>query len=148
VVSTGLFGAVGSHYTATGSRRVSGNAAPSELTFPLRHSIGSSVPERPLFAHLRHRADVSCRRKAALVGREKGRRDWAESAPTRVASGRTGVRAIAVVPLQARMGFAARRDGVCIPTCSVSERAPAQGLAFGADRRAVRMTALIDLIHT
>ena len=41
-----------------------------------------------------------------------------------------------------------QRDGVCIPTCSVSERAPAQGLAFGADRRAVRMTALIDLIHT
>ena len=41
-----------------------------------------------------------------------------------------------------------RETGVCIPTCSVSERAPAQRLAFWADRRAVRMTALIDLIHT
>src|ERR1700722_13883771 len=41
-----------------------------------------------------------------------------------------------------------RETVVCIPTCSVSERAPAQRLAFWADRRAVRMTALIDLTHT
>jgi hypothetical protein len=42
------------------------------------------------------------RRIADVAGRGLGRLSWAESAPTMVASGGTGVRAIAVVPLRAR----------------------------------------------
>ena len=41
-------------------------------------------------------------RIADVADRGLGRLNWAESAPTKVASGRTGIRAIAVVPLHAR----------------------------------------------
>ncbi len=42
------------------------------------------------------------RRKATVADRGLGRLNWAESAPTRVTSGRTGVRAKASIPLRAR----------------------------------------------
>jgi hypothetical protein len=42
------------------------------------------------------------RRKPAVADRDLGRLNWADSAPTAVASGRTGVRAKAVIPSQGR----------------------------------------------
>jgi hypothetical protein len=52
--------------------------------------------------------NVANRRKAVVTDRIRGRDSWADSALTGVASGRTGVRAIAVIPLRAReIGFTA-----------------------------------------
>jgi hypothetical protein len=45
-------------------------------------------------------SDVSCRRKLAVADRRLGRLNWADSAPTRVASGATAVRAIAALPFR------------------------------------------------
>jgi hypothetical protein len=42
------------------------------------------------------------RRIADVADRDPGRLNWAESGPTRIASGRIGVRAKAVIPLRAR----------------------------------------------
>jgi hypothetical protein len=47
-----------------------------------------------------------CGREADTARHDRGRRSWAESAPTRVASGRTGARAKAAIPLRA---------GNCLP---------------------------------
>jgi hypothetical protein len=46
--------------------------------------------------------DVANRCKADVADHGLGRLNWAESAPTTVASGRAGVRAKAVFPLRAR----------------------------------------------
>jgi hypothetical protein len=46
--------------------------------------------------------DGSSRREADTAGAGLGRLSWAVSTPTRVASGRTGVRAKSVIPLRAR----------------------------------------------
>jgi hypothetical protein len=46
--------------------------------------------------------DVSCRRIADVADPGAGRLNWAESAPTALGSGRTGVRAIPVIPYRAR----------------------------------------------
>jgi hypothetical protein len=57
--------------------------------------------KRPLLTH-------SGRLEWTLSGHsgwDRGRRNWADSGPTRVASGRAGVRAKAVVPLRARNGL-------------------------------------------
>src|SRR5580700_4845932 len=42
------------------------------------------------------------RRKPAVADRDLGRLNWAETGPTRLASGRTGVGAKAALPLRAR----------------------------------------------
>src|SRR5579871_3551916 len=47
--------------------------------------------------------------KADISGGERGRRKWADSAPTRVASGRSGVRAKAVTPLRGITGAVLRQ---------------------------------------
>ena len=47
-------------------------------------------------------ANGRSRRIADVADRVRGRLSWADSAPTRVASGRTGVRAIPVIPYRAR----------------------------------------------
>ena len=72
----------------------------------LKVAFGSTSPvcravcERPVFAH-----SGRSRRKPAVADRGLGRLNWADCGPTRVASGRTRVRAGAVIPLQARNGF-------------------------------------------
>jgi hypothetical protein len=53
----------------------------------------------------RERLNVADRREADIADWDDGRRIWADSAPTGVASGRTGVRAKAAVPLRARNGL-------------------------------------------
>jgi hypothetical protein len=68
-------------------------------------SFAAPSGERPLVAHLRRLGGVSNRRKEDTAGAGLGRLSWAESAPTGVASGRTGVRAVAVIPLCARNGL-------------------------------------------
>ena len=47
-------------------------------------------------------ADGRSRSKADVADRGLGRLKWADSAPTRVASGRTGMRAKAAIPLRER----------------------------------------------
>jgi hypothetical protein len=42
-----------------------------------------------------------CRREADIADRDDGGRNWADSGPTGIASGRTGARAKAAVPLRA-----------------------------------------------
>jgi hypothetical protein len=59
---------------------------------------GSRRIERSLFSA----ADGRCRRIAAVRDRVRGRLKWADSAPTEVASGRTGVWPKALIPLRAR----------------------------------------------
>jgi hypothetical protein len=56
----------------------------------------------PATARSLREGDVSNRRKAPVADRRLGRLNWAESPPIEVASGKTGVRAIAVIPLRAR----------------------------------------------
>jgi len=52
---------------------------------------------------------VRFRREADIAERDRRRLNWAESAPTGVASGKTGVRAIAVVPWQREIALTAVR---------------------------------------
>jgi len=59
------------------------------------------VRDRPEAEGHRNRFDVANRRKADVADRRLGRHSWAESVPTGVALRRTGVRAKAVLPLQA-----------------------------------------------
>ena len=66
------------------SGRDVGGDVPSEMTAILREAAGR------------------CRRKADISVGWRERRDWAESGPTGVTSGTTGVRAGATIPLQAR----------------------------------------------
>jgi hypothetical protein len=49
------------------------------------------------------------RREADIADRDDGRRNWGDSGPTGVASGRTGVRAKAAVPLRAPQSAVWRR---------------------------------------
>ena len=59
--------------------------------------FSESTPSQRLCA-----ADGWSRRKAPVADRRLGRLNWADSAPKEIASGRTGVHAIAVVPWRAR----------------------------------------------
>ena len=61
-------------------------------------------------AHLRRLSDVSNRRLADVADPNPGRLSWAGSAPTRVPSGRTGVRAKAAVPMRASLPFCEHYD--------------------------------------
>jgi hypothetical protein len=49
-----------------------------------------------------------CRREAVVADSGLGRLNWADSARTEVASGRTGVRTKAVIPLRAGIGLTGR----------------------------------------
>ena len=62
------------------------------------------------------------RRRADVANRGLGRLNLAESAPTRVASGRTEVRAIAVIPLRTpSLRFTARRTRSSEPQQTVAK---------------------------
>jgi hypothetical protein len=72
---------------------------PTRLTYDCWGRFDPSAPsgERPPFAH-----SGRLRRKPAVADRDLGRLNWVDSAPTGTASGTTGVRAIAALPLRAR----------------------------------------------
>ena len=72
---------------------------------PCRQDYGRDDPTRAktrFSRSLNFRVFQQYRRKPAVADRGLGRLNWAESAPTGVASARTGVRAKAVIPLRAR----------------------------------------------
>jgi hypothetical protein len=67
------------------------------------------------------RHDGRCRRSPVIGDRGRGRLNWADSAPTGVATGRAGVRAKAVNQFASEVAFTAR-TGLPILGCGVCKR--------------------------
>ncbi len=80
---------------------------PPECLSTPKHTIFADRPicdgvKAPIYTIAARRlcaAEGRSRREAAIADRVRGRDSWADSAPTGAASGKTAVRAIAVVPL-------------------------------------------------
>jgi hypothetical protein len=123
---------------AVPQERAPGN---SNLSVGSTHTALYGVGECPLFAHLRRLSDVSNRRLADVADRGLGRLNWADSRPKRVASGRTGPRAKAVIPLRGVSIFCRKclEGGVIRATTLADSRHPFRSAApeHGVAQRAM-----------